>query len=208
VPFDDVSTLAFGRHHSAPAGRHYDCDAMTAARLRSVLVAAVVLAALLGCVARAPLAESKGLALRACNRPGPYTPTKTTWRPAERELVPTPFVSMRLCRYSANQLATSRLLSARHARQGIDYMIGRRLPEILAGLGVHGLDATAETALYNGGSDWGRYWSETIIELRDRLLEEDGPDSATIDAFLGHCENPKWWTQTIAFTAVSGRAPA
>ena len=66
------------------------------------------------------------------------------------------------------------------AQQGIDYMLGRCLPEILAGLGVQEIDATAETALYNGGSDWGRYWSETIIELRDRLLAEDGPDSATI----------------------------
>lgn len=94
------------------------------------------------------------------------------------------------------------------AQQGIDYLIGRRLPGILDGLGVQEIDATAETALYNGGSDWGRYWCETIIELRDRLVEEDGPDSATIESFLGHCEDPKWWTQTIAFTGVSGRVPA
>jgi hypothetical protein len=29
-----------------------------------------------------------------------------------------------------------------------------------------------------------------------------------IDRFLVACADPKWWTQTIAFTAVQGRAPA
>src|SRR5581483_4507447 len=34
--------------------------------------------------------------------------------------------------------------------QGIDYMIGRRLPASLAGMGVQEVQAIAETALYNG----------------------------------------------------------
>ena len=50
--------------------------------------------------------------------------------------------------------------------QGIDYFIGRRLPEMLAGLGLREVAATAETALYNGGSAWARYWMQTIDELR------------------------------------------
>ena len=53
--------------------------------------------------------------------------------------------------------------------QGIDYFIGRRLPAMLAGLGLREVTATAETALYNGGSSWAEYWRQTIEELREPL---------------------------------------
>lgn len=90
-------------------------------------------------------------------------------------------------------------------RQGIDYMIGRRLPASLAALGVRQIGAVAETALYNGGSLWAGYWRQTVAELRARLTESGELDDASIDAFLAHCADPAWWTQTIAFTAVRGR---
>ena len=54
--------------------------------------------------------------------------------------------------------------------QGIDYFIGRRLPTMLSELGLADIEATAETALYHGGSSWAEYWRETIIQLRPRLL--------------------------------------
>ncbi len=92
--------------------------------------------------------------------------------------------------------------------QGIDYFIGRRLPAMLSGLRLEHVQATAETALYNGGSLWAEYWRETIIELRPRLLASGKLDDRVIDAFLAHCADPGWWTQTIAFTAVAGRTPA
>jgi hypothetical protein len=85
-------------------------------------------------------------------------------------------------------------------------MIGRRLPAILAGLGVDKVKGTAETALYNGGSPWAQYWLQTVIELRDRLEASGKLDKETIETFLAHCGDPGWWTQTIAFTAVAGRA--
>jgi SAM-dependent methyltransferase len=93
-------------------------------------------------------------------------------------------------------------------RQGIDYFIGRRLPAMLADLGLVGIAATAETALYNGGSEWARYWQLTIVELRDRLVGEGKLDRHLVDAFLARCADRSWWTQTIAFTAVHARAPA
>jgi SAM-dependent methyltransferase len=93
-------------------------------------------------------------------------------------------------------------------REGIDYMIGRRLPAALAALGMESIEATAETALYNGGSLWAQYSTRTVIELRDRLIASGDLDDRSIDAFLGHCADPAWWTQTIAFTAVRARAPA
>jgi len=91
-------------------------------------------------------------------------------------------------------------------REGIDYFIGRRLPAALAALGMQSIVATAETALYNGGSLWAEYWTRTVVELRGRLIGSGEVDDRSIDAFLGHCADPAWWTQTIAFTAVRARA--
>jgi SAM-dependent methyltransferase len=92
--------------------------------------------------------------------------------------------------------------------QGIDYFIGRRLPAMLTRLGLKDVGATAETALYNGGSLWAEYWRQTVIELRPRLVASGQLDDRSIDTFLAQCADPAWWTQTIAFTAVDGRAPA
>ena len=91
--------------------------------------------------------------------------------------------------------------------QRIDYHIGRRLPAMLAGLGLENVEATAETALYNGGSPWAVYWQETILELRPRLISSGHLDDASIEMFLGYATDSTWWTQTIAFTAVTARVP-
>ena len=52
------------------------------------------------------------------------------------------------------------------------------------------------------------YGTETVVELRGRLVASGDLDERSIDAFLEHCADPAWWTQTIAFTAVSARAPS
>jgi SAM-dependent methyltransferase len=91
--------------------------------------------------------------------------------------------------------------------QGIDYFIGRRLPAMLSGLGLEDVAATAETALYRGGSPWAEYWRETVAELRPRLTASGHLDDRSVDAFLARCADPAWWTQTIAFTAVDGHVP-
>jgi SAM-dependent methyltransferase len=90
----------------------------------------------------------------------------------------------------------------------IDYAIGRSLPRRLAELGVEQIAATAETALYNGGSAWASYWAQTIAELRSELVDSGALDEAAIDAFMARQSDPRWWTQTIAFTAVGGRRAA
>jgi len=56
-------------------------------------------------------------------------------------------------------------------------------------------------------SPWADYWTETIVELRDRLVDSGRLDHPLIDRFLAHCADQGWWTQTIAFTAVHARAP-
>jgi len=90
--------------------------------------------------------------------------------------------------------------------RGIDYQIGRTLAPRLAALGLTQISGTAETAIYNGGSPWADYWTETISELRDDLISSGKLNDALVDTFLGYCADSNWWTQTIAFTAVHGRA--
>ena len=90
--------------------------------------------------------------------------------------------------------------------RGIDYQIGRTLAPRLAALGLTQISGTAETAIYNGGSPWADYWTQTITELRDDLISSGKLNDALVDMFLGYCADPSWWTQTIAFTAVHGRA--
>ena len=89
--------------------------------------------------------------------------------------------------------------------QGIDYHIGRTLAERLAAEGLEQVAGTAETAVYNGGSPWADYWTQTVTELRGQLVDSGGLDDRLIDRFLAHCADPHWWTQTIAFTAVHAR---
>jgi SAM-dependent methyltransferase len=92
--------------------------------------------------------------------------------------------------------------------RGINYDIGRTLAPRLAALGLTEISGTAETAIYNGGSAWADYWIQTITELRNDLISSCKVDEALVDTFLAHCADARWWTQTIAFTAVSGHAPA
>ncbi len=92
--------------------------------------------------------------------------------------------------------------------RGINYTIGRTLAPRLAALGLTGISGTAETAIYNGGSGWADYWMQTITELRNDLISSGKVDEGLVDTFLECLADPTWWTQTIAFTAVHGRALA
>jgi SAM-dependent methyltransferase len=90
--------------------------------------------------------------------------------------------------------------------RGIDYHVGRSLAPRLAKLGLEEISGAAETAVYNGGSPWADYWTQTIVELREELIGSGNVDGEAIETFLAHCADPSWWTQAIAFTAVRGRA--
>jgi SAM-dependent methyltransferase len=90
---------------------------------------------------------------------------------------------------------------------GIDYQIGRTLGRRFTALGLIRISGSAETAIYNGGSRWADYWTQTITELRDDLISSGKLNEALVDTFLHYCADSNWWTQTIAFTAVHGRAP-
>ncbi len=91
--------------------------------------------------------------------------------------------------------------------EGIDYHVGRTLAPRLSAVSLEHVAGTAETAVYNGGSPWADYWTQTVTELRERLVDSKRLDDQLIDRFLAHCADPSWWTQTIAFTTVHARAP-
>jgi len=91
--------------------------------------------------------------------------------------------------------------------RGIDYHIGRNLALRLAALGLTRISGSADTAIYNGGSRWADYWTQTITELRDDLINSGKLNDTLVDTFLDHCADSNWWTETIAFSAVHGRAP-
>jgi len=90
--------------------------------------------------------------------------------------------------------------------RGINYTIGRTLARRLAEIGLIDVSGTAETAIYNGGSSWAAYRIQTITELRADLISSRKISEALLDMFLTYCADSNWWTQTIAFTAVRGRA--
>jgi SAM-dependent methyltransferase len=91
--------------------------------------------------------------------------------------------------------------------RGIDYHIGRTLAPRLAAFGLTQLSGSAETAIYNGGSPWADYFTQTITELQSDLIASGKLNAAQVDTFLHYCGDSNWWTQTIAFTAVHGCAP-
>ena len=92
--------------------------------------------------------------------------------------------------------------------QGIDYHIGRNLAPRLARPGPgagrgHGRDRRLQWRLAVGRPT-GRGRSSSCAP---RSSASGTLDDALVDAFLAHCADPEWWTQTIAFTAVPARAP-
>jgi hypothetical protein len=52
-----------------------------------------------------------------------------------------------------------------------------------------------------------RLLAQTITELRGDLITSGRLNDALVDSFLDHCADSRWWTETIAFSAVHGRAP-
>jgi hypothetical protein len=88
----------------------------------------------------------------------------------------------------------------------IDYQIGRTLAPRLSALGLERIGGTAETAIYDGTNWWADYWTQTVKELREELVSSGKLNDALVNSFLGHCTDPAWWTQTIAFTVVHGYA--
>jgi len=94
------------------------------------------------------------------------------------------------------------------AEAGIDYFIGRKIPRWLDSAGLEDVDGEGHTALFNGGSDWARYWLMTIHELESALLQSGHVTRNMLDEFYTRLQEPHYWSSVITFTANWGRKPA
>jgi 2-polyprenyl-3-methyl-5-hydroxy-6-metoxy-1,4-benzoquinol methylase len=90
---------------------------------------------------------------------------------------------------------------------GIDYYVGRKVPAWLQEEGLSRISSEGYAALYNGGSDFARWWDYGLGEVADRLKSEGGVPDAALAEFSALARDPSYWTMTIAFTATTGRKP-
>jgi SAM-dependent methyltransferase len=91
---------------------------------------------------------------------------------------------------------------------GIDYSIGRKIPAWLDSLGLEDVGGEGHTSQFNGGSDWARYWTETMRELAPTLLKSGYITEKMLEDFHARYQDPHYWTSVITFTANWGREPA
>ena len=91
---------------------------------------------------------------------------------------------------------------------GIDYSIGRKIPAWLDLLGLKDVAGEGHTALFNGGSDWAAYWTQTVRELAPSLLKLGCVTGKLLDEFHTRYDDPHYWTSVMTFTANWGRKPA
>ena len=90
---------------------------------------------------------------------------------------------------------------------GIDYFLGRKMPELLAHSGVERVGAEGTTAIYNGGSPWAKYWLETVNELRPKLVESRFLNEQSLTTFSRFYQDQHHWTSAIIFVGAWGYQP-
>ena len=89
------------------------------------------------------------------------------------------------------------------AANGVDWLIGRRIPGMVSRLGL-GRSPEAKTDVQNiRGTDRGaQYFKLFFAEVRDRVLASGVVDAATFDAAAALLDDPAYWTQCWMMTAV------
>ena len=91
---------------------------------------------------------------------------------------------------------------------GIDYCIGRKITGWLDSLGLMDVAGEGHTARFNGGSDWARYWAESVRELAPSLLKSGHITETMRREFHTLYHDPHYWTSVMTFAANWGRKPA
>jgi SAM-dependent methyltransferase len=95
----------------------------------------------------------------------------------------------------------SALIRWGHA-QGVDWLIGRRLPGMVSGLGLGRPQAKTDVQDIRGGDRGARYFQLFFAEVRNRVLDSGELDAATLDAASELLDDPDRWTQCWMMTAV------
>jgi ubiquinone/menaquinone biosynthesis C-methylase UbiE len=90
---------------------------------------------------------------------------------------------------------------------GVDWLIGRKLPSMVAGLGLGHPQAKTDVENIRGRDRGALYFQLFFAEVRDRLIAAGHLDAGTIDAASALLDDAKYWTQCWMMTAVWVRKP-
>jgi SAM-dependent methyltransferase len=85
---------------------------------------------------------------------------------------------------------------------GVDWLIGRKLPTMVAALGLGHPQAKTDVQNFRGRDRGALYFQLFFAEVRDRVVEGGQLDAATIDAASALLDDPDYWTQCWMMTAV------
>jgi SAM-dependent methyltransferase len=91
--------------------------------------------------------------------------------------------------------------------EGIDWLLGRRLPGLVSGLGLGPARAQTDVPNIRGRDRGAVYFQLVFDELRDRVVRAGRLDAATFDAAAALLDDPTSWTQCWMMTAVWARKP-
>jgi ubiquinone/menaquinone biosynthesis C-methylase UbiE len=90
---------------------------------------------------------------------------------------------------------------------GVDWLIGRKLPRMVAALGLGHPQAKTDVQNIRGRDRGAKYFQLFFAEVRDRVIASGQLDAATIDAASALLEEENYWTQCWMMTAVWVRKP-
>ena len=90
--------------------------------------------------------------------------------------------------------------------QGVDWLIGRKLPRLVSGL-LGPVQAKTDVQNIRGRDRGAVYFQMFFADVRDRVVSSGRLDAATLDAATALLDDPTYWTQCWMMTAVWARKP-
>jgi SAM-dependent methyltransferase len=90
---------------------------------------------------------------------------------------------------------------------GVDWLVGRKLPGMVGSLGLGQPRAKTDVQNIRGRDRGALYFRLFFDEVRDRVIGSGRLDAATLDAASALLEDPDYWTQCWMMTAVWARKP-
>jgi len=85
---------------------------------------------------------------------------------------------------------------------GVDWLIGRKLPGMVSDLGLGRPQAKTDVQNIRGRDRGALYFRMFFAEVRDRVVGSGQLEAATLDAASALLEDPNYWTQCWMMTAV------
>lgn len=90
---------------------------------------------------------------------------------------------------------------------GVDWLIGRRLPGMVGELGLGHPQAKTDVQNIRGRDRGALYFQMFLAEVHDRVVGSGRLDAATLEAASALLDDPDFWTQCWMMTAVWVRKP-